>query len=374
MAARSGQAGSVFKKGNTWRGRYLVDVPGSDKRVYRSVLVGMSKGEQAMTKPEAKLKLKNLIQEQGINTEAHLVRSLSPVQTFSQKVTYWEENIACHFKPATRHTMLSHLSKHIIPVFGCLPLDQVTEVTVQEFITKLHKSGLAPTSIMNIIGVIKLIVGKKARIDWELKMPRVPRTEQPYFTQAQMNQIIEKTPERYKVLFAVLAGTGMRIGEVVGLHVEDVDLAGNAITIQRSVFRGQEQEPKTPNAIRRVTIDQSLSDVLKAYINGKTSGRLFESKNKSPLTAGNIANRILKPILDELKIEGSFHSFRHGRVSILRKARVPDELMLEWIGHSNLRMSSKYTHFEDDYRKEIVEGLTPLSHLTHFSTAKGLPS
>jgi len=371
MAARSGQAGSVFKKGNTWKGRFLEDVPGSDKRVYRSVLLGMSQGEQAMTKPEAKRKLKELIQERGINTEAHLVRSLNPVQTFSQKVTYWEENIACFFKPATRTTMLNHLSKHITPVFGGLPLDQVTEVTVQEFITKLHKSGLAPKSIMNIVGVIKLIVGQKVWRDWSLKMPVIPHQEQPYFTQAQMNQIIDKTPVRYKALFSVLAGTGMRIGEAVGLHIEDVDLEKNVVTIRRSVWAGKEQEPKTSNAHRRVTIDQNLSDVLKAYINGKTSGRLFESKKKCPLCANNIAKRILKPILDELKIQGSFHSFRHGRVSILQQAGVPGDLTREWIGHSTLRITSRYTHFDDAFRKEIVEGLSPVSH---FSTEKGLPA
>ena len=163
----------------------------------------------------------------------------------------------------------------------------------------------------------------------------------------------------------------MRIGEAVGLHVEDVDLEKNVITIRRSVWSGKEQDPKTSNGHRRVTIDQALSDVLKAHINGKTSGRLFESKKTSPLCANNIAKRILKPILDELKIEGSFHSFRHGRVSILQQKGVPGDLVREWIGHSTLRITSRYTHFDDDFRKEIVEGLTPL---THFSTEKGLPA
>lgn len=368
MSARSGQSGSVLRKGNTWKGRFLEDVPGSDKRVYRSVLLGMAVGEHAMTKPEAKRKLKELITEAGINTEAHLVRSLNPVQTFKQKATFWEENIACFFKPATRTTMFNHLSKHITPVFGDLPLDQVTEVTVQEFITKLHREGLAPKSIMNIVGVIKLIVGQKVWRDWTLKMPANPHREQPYFTQEQMNQIIGKAPEKYQALFSVLAGTGMRIGEAVGLHVEDVDLVKNVITIRRSVWGGLEQQPKTSNAHRRVTIDQALSDVLKAHINGKTSGRVFESKRKSPLCANNIAKRVLKPILDELKLKGSFHSFRHGRVSILQQKGVPSDLVREWVGHSTLRTTSRYTHFSDEFRQEIVEGLTPLSHI---STEKG---
>jgi integrase len=354
MSCRPGQSGSIFKKGHTWRGRYLEDIPGSDKRKYRSVLLGMAVGEQAMTKPEAKRKLKDLIQEAGINTEAHLVRSLNPVQTFKQKATFWEDNIACHFKPATRTTMLSHLEKHITPVFGHLPLDEVTETNVQEFITKLHKSGLAPKTVMNVVGVIKLIVGQRVWRDWSLKLPANPQQEQPYFTQEQMNKIIKAAPVRYQGLFSLLAGTGCRIGEAVGLHISDLDLVKNVITIRRSIWGGKEQEPKTSNAHRRVTIDQALSDVLKAHINGRTSGYLFESKRKGPLCANNIAKRILKPILDELKLAGSFHSFRHGRVSILQQNSVPGDLIREWIGHSTLRITSRYTHFDDDFRQEVV--------------------
>jgi integrase len=370
MAARSGQGGSVFKKGNTWRGRFLEDVPGSDKRVYRSVLLGMATGEQAMTKPEAKRELKDLIQERGINTEAHLVRSISPVQTFRQKSMFWEENIACHYKPATRTTMLCHNTKHLIPEFGDLPLDQITEDFVQRFITKLHKAALSPKSIRNIIGVLQLIVGQRIAKDWQLKLPDNPQQEQPYFTQGQMTSIIAKTPGKYQPLFYVLAGTGMRIGEAVGLHIEDLDLANNVITIRRSVWGGKEQQPKTSNAHRRVTIDQFLSDLLKTYISNRTSGRLFESRKGNPLCANNVAKRVLKPILDELKLDGSFHSFRHGRVSILQQKGVPGDLVREWIGHSTLRITSRYTHFTDDFRKEIVAGLTPLTHL---STEKGLP-
>ncbi|MBZ5643701.1 MAG: site-specific integrase [Acidobacteriia bacterium] len=348
----------------------MEDVPGSDKRVYRSVLLGMATGEQAMTKPEAKRQLKDLIQERGINTEAHLVRSISPVQTFRQRFTFWEENIACHYKPATRTTMLCHNTKHLIPDFGDLPLDQITQDLVQRFITKLHKAGLSPKSIRNIVGVIKLIVDQRIAKDWQLKLPDNPQHEQPYFTLEQMLLIIAAAPEKYKVLFMVLAFTGMRIGEAVGLHIEDVDLVNNVITIRRSVWGGKEQAPKTQNANRRVTIDQNLANALKAHINGKTSGRLFESKKKNPVCANNIAKRILKPILTKLKLQGSFHSFRHGRVSILQQNGVPGDLVKEWIGHSTLRITSRYTHFSDDFRKEIIGRLTPLTHL---STEKGLP-
>jgi len=45
-----------------------------------------------------------------------------------------------------------------------------------------------------------------------------------------MLQIVNAATGQWRVLFATLAGTGMRCGEAFGLHVEDVDLAGAGFT------------------------------------------------------------------------------------------------------------------------------------------------
>jgi integrase len=60
-----------------------------------------------------------------------------------------------------------------------------------------------------------------------------------YFTQEQLRQIIEAAPERYRVLFALLAATGLRVGEAAGLHLEDLDLDNGVIYVRRSVWNGQ---------------------------------------------------------------------------------------------------------------------------------------
>jgi hypothetical protein len=46
---------------------------------------------------------------------------------------------------------------------------------------------------------------------------------------------------------------------------------------------------------------------------------------------------------------------------MLQANGVPGDLVKEWVGHSNLRTTSRYTHFQDDYRKQVVAnvGLFP---------------
>jgi len=136
--------------------------------------------------------------------------------------------------------MESHLTKHILPRFGELLVEQVTEKAVQEWVADLRRQTfemkkpngsviktykLSRKSILNIVGVLKLVLGRKVWMSWEeLNLGKPPRSKQRYFTEEQLKQIIEAAQDQYRVLFAALAGTGMRIGEAAGLYVEDVDI------------------------------------------------------------------------------------------------------------------------------------------------------
>jgi integrase len=69
---------------------------------------------------------------------------------------------------------------------------------------------------------------------------RPTRPKQRYFTEEQLKGIIDSAQGQYRVLFALLAGTGMRIGEAAGLHVDDVDLEERVIRVRRGIFNGEE--------------------------------------------------------------------------------------------------------------------------------------
>lgn len=189
------------------------------------------------------------------------------------------------------------------------------------------------------------------------QIPERARTEQHFFTQEQLEKIIQAAPKKYQPIFCLLAGTGMRVGEACGLHVEDMDLTKRTITVKRGVYRGKEQTPKTRNAYRTVTIDQGLADLLLEHLQGRTAGRLFPSRVGTPLDANSLRNRVLKPILRKLGLQGNIHSFRHSRISILQQAGVPGDLITAWVGHSNLQITSRYTHFDESFRRDTVDRL-----------------
>src|ERR1700726_1483563 len=243
MSRRSGQRGQVVKKGGMWHVRFYVDVPGQEKRQRKSVPIGPIKGKEKLTKPEAEREGAELIASFGVNTSEHLERATNPnpLVTFQQRVEWcrryhkaWTDG-----KPSSVLSMENYLTKHILPRFGHLPLDAVDETAVQEFVADLKrttferrkKNGqllkkykLSRKTILNIVGALKLVLGRKRWMSWELDLGKPEEPQQRYFTEDQLRQIINAAEGQDRVLFALLAGTGMRIGEAAGLHLGDLDL------------------------------------------------------------------------------------------------------------------------------------------------------
>jgi integrase len=349
MSRRYGQSGYVVKKGNQWHGRFYVDLHDRRKRV--SVPLGPI---EHCTKPEAKRKLRDVLDRLGVNTEAHLLQAINVSRTFEQESAWWRQNKLSLLKPSCNETMGSHIEKYLLPRFGTLPLDGVDERRVQEFVADLNRTELAPKSIRNIVGVLKLILGKSRWQDWNLVLPEIPEREQRYFTEDEMRQIINSVTGQWRALFATMAGTGLRCGEVFGLHVEDLDLSSCRIFVRRSVWRGQEVTVKTKSGNRTVDIEPALAEILREHLSGRTTGRVFQTRNGTPFSKDNVRRKLVS-VLNKLGLKrGGLHAFRHGRVSVLQENGVPGDLVKEWIGHSSLRTTSRYTHIRPEFRERVA--------------------
>ena len=121
---------------------------------------------------------------------------------------------------------------------GGIPLSALVQnqQPVADFVTKLVNGGEGPKTVKNYFFVVKAIVASAKDVStrkplypvaWDnevLLMPRVNPKKQhrPTFTAAQVSQIVERVKGVYKMLFIVLAATGLRIGEAIGLKVENV--------------------------------------------------------------------------------------------------------------------------------------------------------
>jgi integrase len=116
-----------------------------------------------------------------------------------------------------------------------------------------------------------------------------------------------------QVLFVLLTGTGMRIGEALGLRVQDISDDYSTIQIHQSVWRGKPQSPKTANAEREIDLHSDWSAMLKTFIAGRVEGYVFQSKSHKPLTQRNVLRNGFGTIRRDMELTQArlgFHAFR----------------------------------------------------------------
>jgi integrase len=361
MSKRSGQTGQLFLRNERWIGRFYVDVAGQTSRVRKAVVLGM---KNEITKTQAKLKLKTMLSDEGVNTPEHLERSLKPATVFNGVADLWESKRLPQLKESSKYSVPKLLAKHLRSFFGHLALEEIKTGNVNDWIAEMRSKGLEPKTIHNMWKLFRAIMNWHAQQNdepkrvWYPTLPTIPEEEQRWFTSHEVRRIVEAAQGQYKVLFHLAAYSGLRSGELAGLHVQDVDFVRGMIRVRRSVWKGMEVAPKTRKGYRDVWIDSATVQMLQSHLGSRTAGRVFQSRVGTPLENRDICRRVLKPLCKQLGIEpGGMHAFRHGRVSQLQAGGVPPDFTKSQVGHSSLRTTSGYTHFTEAFKRETVERL-----------------
>ena len=164
----------------------------------------------------------------------------------------------------------------------------------------------------------------------------------------------------YKQMFcALLAGTGLRAGEAIGIEI-DKHISEDFRTLYiRQKVRRTRLEPflKTDADVETLT-SAPARDTPQASVGERTSGILFRNRKGHFLSQTNLLRRGLHPALEKLKQpKAGFHAFRRYRLTWLRKNRVHADLERFWMGHENETVGDGYSKMKDDvaFRLEQAE-------------------
>jgi integrase len=360
---RTGQNGTVYQKqGSVWDpaafayGKYYEDTKSGVRR-HRTIPLG-----RCRTKSVAKQKLRTFIAEQKINDAETFHRITAPGLTFEDQAKVWMESLRTRrrrpLKPATIANYEHYLAKRLVPVLGGLPLAEVGNSALRILVDQMSTEKLSAKTIANYVTAAKLVVASAVDAEGEPLYPRkwndefigVPIVEKDKqkrqtVTGEEITDVISRSKGRYLVLFAALAGSGMRIGEGLALKPEDFSSVCRVIHITHAIWRGKDQAPKTPASTRDIDIAEPLAAMLREYIAKIPAAHyLFATASGKPM----IQRNVLRMLHSKRKV--GFHVFRRFRTSILRKARVPEDLLKLWLGHASKSVT-------DDYARQLREDL-----------------
>lgn len=175
----------------------------------------------------------------------------------------------------------------------------------------------------------------------------------------------------FELIFLLDLGTGLRLGELLALDWEHIDLKNKEIKIEKSVkevyiYDSEDkkhietiiQTPKTRNSFRTIPLPSSLINILNNTKNKK--GYLFLDKDGNLLKGKNVSSKWTK-ILKECNIaHKKFHSIRHTYGSMLLQKGVDIETVAELMGHTAISITQMYMHSETKIKSKSVNKLNSI--------------
>ena len=296
--------------------------------------------------------------------------------TLREYSTRWLEQRP-DLRPRTVELYESELRLHILPVLGAVEVAKITPAKVRDWHAGMLRAGKpGPTTVAKCYRLLHAILNTAVADELILRNPCVIRgagqekaPERPIASIPQVFEIAEVIEPRFRAMVLVGAFVGLRLGEMLALTRERIDLLHGRIKV---VEQYQELKdgthilgpPKSDAGIRTVAIPAMLKPELEAHLAtyaapGK-QGLVFCGPKGQPLrraTWYSAWNRTMT----ELGIEGMKpHDLRHTGNTLAAMTGASTKELMARFGQSTSRAALIYQHATRERDHEIADALNGL--------------
>lgn len=311
--------------------------------------------------------------------------------TVADLLRSWLDDVAAHrVRPTTLAGYRWQCEKYVIPALGAVPVQKLTAAKIQAFYTALLDQDIKPRTIQ--LCHLRLKQGLAQAVKWSIiqtnptdvvDVPTVRYKRSETWDRRHLRLFLSGSEsDSLSPLWLILARTGMRRGEALGLRWRDVDLERGRVTIQQSVplLNGAPiiQAPKTASGRRTIPVDQDVVQALKAFRKSWSATKLAADPTRwedhdllfctalgRPLNPNNIARnyeRIISTLNAERRADDlpevpriRIHDLRHTHATLLLQEGVPVKVVSERLGHANIAITlNTYAHVLPDMQDQAV--------------------
>lgn len=263
--------------------------------------------------------------------------------------------------------------KGVLAFLGDRGKQRPGEVTLQdlrEYLFHLKDRGLAPTSIRRTISSLRsyftfLVQEGELEADpaEKLEAPRLGRKLPAVLSVEEVASLMEALDPgsplywRDRSVLEVLYATGMRVSELVGLRLEQVELGERVCTV--SGKGGKERMvPMGQPACR--ALDRYLREVRPRLDQGKGGRRVFLNARGRPLSRMSVWTLVRTAAARAgLRTVPSPHTLRHTFATHLLEGGADLAAVQELLGHADIATTQIYTHLDREYLREVHKNFHP---------------
>ena len=345
--------GYVARKGDRWYAvvyEGLDPVTGRERRSWQAAGTERADAERLAAKLAADRNGRN-DQTRSLTFGAYLTRQWLP----GMRITLARSTYAGYRR---------NVELHVSPALGRIPLRRLRVQQIEAFYEELlhprdGRDGMAPKTVYGIHLVIRgalteavrrgILTRNVALLAHAPSMRSIPKVEQQAWTAEELQAFLRAAAGHR--LFAPLwlaAFTGMRRNEVLGLRWDDLDETKQTLSINRGLiaigYELDESRGKTANARRRVDLDASTIDVLRAWrhwqhteqraIGIEPSGRMF-TDGQGVTIHPHAISQAFERIVRRAGVKAiRLHDLRHTHGTLLIASGIPVKVVSERLGHA----------------------------------------
>lgn len=252
-------------------------------------------------------------------------------------------------KLSTRKRYRSTLDLHLLPAFGSRRLRDISTADLQRFVLQKFEYGLGWETCCHVRSLFSKIFasakkwgrygGENPATGVDLPEKR-PVQSKWVLTPEQIPQLLVllREPVRTMVLVGIL--TGRRVGEILGLYWEDLDLE-RGTRVERAIYRGSLGTPKTKGSKRTLPLPGVAIAALKQQrsrtLKHGPNDLVFPSRKGTPFSDTNLLLRDLKPAGAKMGAPWlSWHTLRRTHATLLQVAGGSAKDAQAQLGHARI--------------------------------------
>ena len=271
-------------------------------------------------------------------------------------------------KPTTERNYRRYIENDITgSLVGVQKITELRRDHVQRFVLELMDDGRGAETIHRIIAVLRAafkyavrdgLMGANMAADIDL--PTITRRKVTVWEVKDLQAFFaEAATHRLGDLFQVVARTGLRRGEVLGLHWDDIDFVESQLTIRRTrvEVKGvalEQDSAKTEGSQSSVELDPATIDALMRWkIRQDTEreaygecwegvGHVFTLPDGSPLNPSFVTKLFTKLRETAGAPKLTLHGLRHEHAALMAKAGVDIMVISKRLRHSNIAVTSNF--------------------------------
>jgi len=289
------------------------------------------------------------------------------------------QDVSLRVKPKTLETKKYIFNTKILPYFGELKLTDVTPLMIRRFqndfinqtnpktnkpyaFAYLQKTNAQLKTLINYaVRYYGLSTDPFSKVESLKSLNKEPKKEIKIWTVEEFNkfsEVIKHKPMSYTA-FHLLFWTGIRVGELLALTREDIDLQRKRIIINKNFSKltgGREVigTTKTESSERSILIDDYLVVLLRKYI--KMIYKPDEQDRLFPITQYLFRNDITRyhKIAEVKKIR--VHDLRHSHASFLINNDVNPLIISKRLGHAKVDITlDTYSHLYPSKEEKVID-------------------